>query len=1124
MEGWREASRVSTLPFGSLPASISTVTFDTSQELLWTGDTNGRVASFAGENLRKYTSFIGHRAPVSQILVNDRGVLSLGPNNLRMTQRRGLVRFNLDDQGKMKELCCMSYTSRGTSEIIIGGRNPGLLKINVDRGSIVSEVPLDERFTVMRRGGRLIACGNAKGEVVLLDPVSLQVVRKLPAHSGGIADLDTRDNVLLTCGHTYRGAAYGASYPLDPLLNIYDLRTFRPQPPVPFPAGAGFVRLHPKMSTTCIVSSLTGQLQILDFVNPAHAFLHQSNLSYVTSLDISSSGDYFALGDNDGAVHIWRTPDASLFTEFGRPTEWPDAIVDTTPTLSANDIEVPLNTVGMPYYRDKLLSAWPGEMIFNVARRSPPIDQEILSNMKTVDFVGYAPFPKRHKRYVTESLTFKSDNNSDGKVPMFRSEQDRHGQSSILTKSMNDDDPIEPFRKVEIKYSRFGVEDFDFGFYNRTPYAGLETHLPNSYTNALLQLYRFIPLVYSFSLHHVAGNCTTEKCLLCELGFLFDMLSKADGQHCRAYNFVRTLSSIHQASALGILEEDFYTKRTPLASMMQSFNRFLLERTSMESRSYDMSKLSYSGITQMEKIAGVDTTAFVRCSTCSSEASRHGTTYVSDLLYPKNVEIPNSGRSTSSGIGQIDRRPPNLNIDFITVLRQSLETSAHTRGWCDKCRRYQMLSSSKRIQKLSPVLVLNTAVDSPVSRQIWSQKNFLPLKFETEIADDSLRIKRVSDSTEPSKKANTELYELVGVVVEVNFGVHDNHMVSVIRVPKENGIKEWYLFNDFLVKPFPESEALRFDYTWKTPVVVIYQSCDAKATVFDDSWKNHLDTSLLYSENALNANERAVNFEYESLKEEEAPKPGTMIAIDAEFVALEQEETEVRSDGTRSLIRPSRLSLARVSVVRGDGKKSGIAFIDDYITTTDNIADYLTEFSGINIGDLDPGKSNKSLVPLKTAYKKLWLLLNIGCIFVGHGLANDFRTINIQVPRNQVIDTVDIYYIKSRQRKLSLRFLAWYLLKQNIQTETHDSIEDAKTALYLYEKYKQICEQGGKSAFDNILNEIYNEGRAINFRPPMVSSDTTITMANSTTAVLTKEVRSNDNTKQKKITTHIVEL
>ena len=71
-----------------------------------------------------------------------------------------------------------------------------------------------------------------------------------------------------------------------------------------------------------------------------------------------------------------------------------------------------------------------------------------------------------------------------------------------------------------------------------------------------------------------------------------------------------------------------------------------------------------------------------------------------------------------------------------------------------------------------------------------------------------------------------------------------------------------------------------------------------------------------------------------------------------------------------------------------------------------------------------------------------------------------------------MIDTVDLSFLRNRQ--LSLHFLSWFVLGENIQTETHDSIEDARSALKLYKAYHEFEERG---VFDENLEELYRAGK-----------------------------------------------
>jgi PAB-dependent poly(A)-specific ribonuclease subunit 2 len=125
---------------------------------------------------------------------------------------------------------------------------------------------------------------------------------------------------------------------------------------------------------------------------------------------------------------------------------------------------------------------------------------------------------------------------------------------------------------------------------------------------------------------------------------------------------------------------------------------------------------------------------------------------------------------------------------------------------------------------------------------------------------------------------------------------------------------------------------------------------------------------------------------------------GDLIALDAEFVALEMETAQLQADGTRIVSKEGRQALARLSVI--DGR--GVPIVDDYVLPSEPVMDYLTRFSGVTPEDLDPVSSRRHLVHSRTSYLKLRFLVDRGCVLVGHGLKKDFRIINIFVPPAQV--------------------------------------------------------------------------------------------------------------------------
>ncbi|XP_012258318.2 uncharacterized protein LOC105687332 isoform X2 [Athalia rosae] len=133
------------------------------------------------------------------------------------------------------------------------------------------------------------------------------------------------------------------------------------------------------------------------------------------------------------------------------------------------------------------------------------------------------------------------------------------------------------------------------------------------------------------------------------------------------------------------------------------------------------------------------------------------------------------------------------------------------------------------------------------------------------------------------------------------------------------------------------------------------------------------------------------------------------------------------------------LELAKVTVVGIDGR----LVYDTLVKPEAEVIDYNTRFSGITAKDLS--KSHKTL---RDVQSDLMGFLNADTILIGHGLENDLKALRIL--HTTCVDTVISFphYLGLPYRR-SLKSLARSLLRRDIQTGHHDSLEDARTAAEL---------------------------------------------------------------------------
>nr|KAG5693513.1 hypothetical protein BaRGS_006215 [Batillaria attramentaria] len=983
-----------------------------SQELLWTGTHRGHVASYYGMDCHKYTAFQVSPAEdaqpeIRQIMTFDSGVLALTSTRLRCTQRRGLPVYTFSDSDMQHMQCMIQF---GSDTILMGGHQSKVIEFNARKGQIVNKYEVGEAgCAVFRQGGKYLCAGDATGKVTLYDPSTMRKEHVLDAHSSMLSDFDVQGHLLVTCGLSKRMNNLVA----DRLLMVYDMRVMRAMAPIQSSIDPTFLRFLPHIPNHLIIVSQMGSFQLTDTTSNAPSMLIvpvTTQGAGISSFDLSPTCQGLAFGDTAGQMHLFANNEHAIFSTFQEPTEFAVPFEPPLNGIHIMDELASFATVPMLYpANEDLLSEWPSSMSRKVYRKPKPIDPDILRSMKVVHNVYCVPNPGKTRRNQVPYKLVKDDGT-------------KRQLSVPESPSGRGEDPFKTvpktYQRMLMRYTK--LDDFDFCHYNKTKFAGLIAEYANSYCNAMLQVLYFVEPLRAALLSHI---CQREFCLACELGFLFHMLDTKMGEACQAKNFLRAFRTIPEASALSLVLTEAeegewsgqagttYAQLAPLHAPSDS--------------------LAHQIKTRRHQAAATDAAAEKKQDSAGkSKKKKNKAARQSGAKGRKKDEKSDAGEAGEDKSTEDERlEETSVALDLFAIqLKSSLQCSrCSLETWRDGQTMLFTLNYPHIPPLVSSVECFRESAGDAGDAYSTGQfgPSWIPLGLRIKLLEDGdLSVAEISDE-EPLPKDETErreFYEIYGVVYCIQQQDAGRHLVSCVKVSEPYHQRkervtchQWYLFNDFCIQPIEKPENIAVDLTWKVP------------------FRSWCSPDILYNDPAL-ANPKRRKITFLPLQLDETLNKGDLVGLDAEFISLK------------------------------------------------DVTDYLTEFSGIEPSELDPTTSTKHLTTLKSSYQKLRCLLDIGVVFVGHGLKKDFK-----VPKDQIIDTVYLFNLP-RQRFVSLRFLAWFFLNcwikyemhyaicitnfivwllltdKNIQSGGHDSAEDARTALQLYLRYRELSAEGPDKA------------------------------------------------------------
>ncbi|CAF1104048.1 unnamed protein product [Brachionus calyciflorus] len=394
---------IQTIYDSNFECSITTSCFDDTQELFWTGNSEGRVTSYYSTGLSKYTSFAvksGHNCDIKQILpLGTNEIFVLTSDALSNYSKLGVNNYK-HKEVSFQNLQCIFLNQQ--QRFFLGGFNDFIYDFDIERLRILRQLSISDEQPdciliksstpdqISKNG--ILFTGSSNGKIILRDSFTLKSIHKFQPHSGSLSDFDIQGNNLVSCGFSMTRTG---NLCVDRFLMVYDLRMMRSMSPIQMVIEPLFLHFMPNFSSLVAVASQSGCFQLIDpthMANQSPFYQAQCLPGLATTFSKSNNSQFFAFGHSTGSIHLFSNSDNALFNDFSESTffvEPPEINADSF--IDINHEMAPISSIPVPITNQEPISVWHTKDTDSKYRPTPLINSELTDNARVIHNIMSVP-------------------------------------------------------------------------------------------------------------------------------------------------------------------------------------------------------------------------------------------------------------------------------------------------------------------------------------------------------------------------------------------------------------------------------------------------------------------------------------------------------------------------------------------------------------------------------------------------------------------------------------------------------------------------------------------------------------------------------------------------------------